>query len=247
MVPVNASPQLITHGVVHGFSEVTDGNIDFRFGPASQVAANRAAFLERIGVAPGECVMMRVQGKDHIEVVDAGSKGCGMRSEDDAVVADGLVTAERRVCLLLSIADCLPVILFDPAGRLALVHAGWKGTDLRIVQQAVRLMAARFGTRPEELVAYIGPGVGPASYRFRDPVQTQLDDWQPFLEEVEDGETAIDIAGFNRQQLVASGVPAANIESSGTDTARDPRYFSHYRTARTDEPEARFMAVAMLP
>ncbi len=241
------STLLSAHGLIHGFSQTADGNIDFRYGPAPEVTANHAAFLRSLEIDPAEGVMMRVEGKDSIAVVDADAKGRGMRSLDDAVVADGLVTSARRVCLLLAVADCLPIILFDPAGRLALVHAGWKGTDLRIVQKAVRLLKERFGVRPDGLVAHIGPGIGAASYRFRDPIQRQLPDWAPYLEDLASGETAIDLAGFNRQQLVEAGVPAGNIETSDVDTASDPNYFSHYRVERSGETEGRFMAAVMLP
>lgn len=241
------SDLLSSHSLVYGFSAVADGNIDFRFGPATQVTATRKAFLERLGTTPADCVTMRVQGADKLKVVGKSERGRGMQSIDDAPVVDGLFTSERRLGLSLSIADCLPIILYDPNGALGLVHAGWKGTDLRIVQQAVRLMDKQFASRPENLLAYIGPGIGAASYTFRDPVQASDPEWRPFLEQLPNGETTIDLAGFNRQQLIKAGLTESNIELSNVDTAQDARYFSHYRATRTNQPEARFMAAAMLP
>ena len=79
--------------------------------------------------------------------------------------ADALVTDRPEVTLFLRFADCVPILLYDPRRRVVgLVHAGWKGTLLKIPAQAVRVMIDRYGCRPADILAGIGPSIGPCHY-----------------------------------------------------------------------------------
>jgi YfiH family protein len=78
--------------------------------------------------------------------------------------ADGLVCRDRALVLSVTVADCLPVYLYDArGGGFALVHSGWQGTGIAL--EALRLMTARWGTRPEEVAAVLGPCIRGCCYR----------------------------------------------------------------------------------
>jgi polyphenol oxidase len=78
--------------------------------------------------------------------------------------ADGLITHLAGITLTITVADCLPLFLVDPVtGARGLLHSGWKGTG--IVSAALSLMSSRFGTRVADVVATVGPGIGPCCYR----------------------------------------------------------------------------------
>src|SRR3979411_2251274 len=78
---------------------------------------------------------------------------------------DGLITDQRGVCLGIYVADCCAVYLVDPTrGAIGLVHSGKKGTELGIVQVAVRTMAERFGSRASDLVVQLSPCIRPPHY-----------------------------------------------------------------------------------
>ena len=78
---------------------------------------------------------------------------------------DALVTDQECIPLLLRYADCVPVLIYDPAHRaVALVHSGWRGTVLGAPRAAVESLVREFGSRPEEMVAAIGPSIGPCCY-----------------------------------------------------------------------------------
>ncbi len=80
-----------------------------------------------------------------------------------AVQADGMVTSRADLLLTVTVADCLPIFIADRAsGAFAIVHSGWKGTGIAV--EAIHLMADRFGARPRDLAAAIGPGIGPCCY-----------------------------------------------------------------------------------
>jgi len=78
---------------------------------------------------------------------------------------DALITDEPGVPLLLRFADCLPILLYDRRRKaIGLAHAGWRGTVAGIAQATVRAMAEAFGSRPGDLVAALGPAIGPCCY-----------------------------------------------------------------------------------
>ncbi len=88
---------------------------------------------------------------------------------------DVLITDEPEVPLLLRYADCVPVLIYDPAHHaLALVHSGWRGTVQGATRAAVAALQANYGSRPGGLVAAIGPSIGPCCYEVGDDVVAEV-------------------------------------------------------------------------
>jgi hypothetical protein len=81
------------------------------------------------------------------------------------VEADGLVTDQSGVCLTIFSGDCIPILLYDPVRRcIAAAHAGWRGTASGIAAQAVTTMVRQYGCDPKNILAAIGPGIGPCCF-----------------------------------------------------------------------------------
>ena len=79
--------------------------------------------------------------------------------------ADIIITSNPAVTLFMRFADCVPILLYDPVRRvIALAHAGWQGTVQRVGQAAVEAMTQRYGSQPADLIAAIGPSIGPENY-----------------------------------------------------------------------------------
>lgn len=94
---------------------------------------------------------------------------------DDFEGVDAMITDVTGICIGVSTADCIPVLLYDEAHHAAAaIHAGWRGTVKRIVKKAVESMHDSFGTRPEELQAVIGPGISLESFEVGDEVYQQF-------------------------------------------------------------------------
>lgn len=142
---------------------------------------------------------------------------------------DGLVSREP-VTLLLRFADCVPILLFDPVERVVgLLHAGWKGTAARIAEQGVGQMQQRFGCEPQNILAAIGPSIGPCCYQVREDFANEVCRAWPQADSFvhrDRGAYHADLWGMNAQQLLDAGV--RQIESSGICTAchRD-EFYSH--------------------
>lgn len=89
--------------------------------------------------------------------------------------ADAIITDNPDVTLFMRFADCAPILLYDPHKRaVGLVHAGWLGTVRRAAGETVKAMQAAFGTRPADVLAVIGPSIGPDHYEVGADVETQV-------------------------------------------------------------------------
>ncbi len=143
---------------------------------------------------------------------------------------DGLVTNIPGVALLLRYADCQPILLYDPVVHaLGLIHAGWRGVAQAIARRAVETMQETFGSRPQDLIAGLGPAIGPCCYTVGYNVASAmgyvLPDWNQAMHQEEDG-WRLDLSAANAQQLGAAGVH--KIEQAQLCTAcHNDIFFSH--------------------
>ena len=155
---------------------------------------------------------------------------------------DAVMTDIPQVVLGISTADCIPVVVYDPEHHAAsAIHAGWKGTVLRIVEKAIDEMAKNFDTKPERCTAAIGPGISQESFEVGTEVLDQfckagfqMDDVTLWMPNTRVGEQPpmkphIDLKEVNRLQLVGKGIKEQNITVSPIDTFTDERFFSARR------------------
>lgn len=149
-------------------------------------------------------------------------------SANGAAEGDGLITNEPGVVVGIKTADCVPVLLADPATHaVAAVHAGWRGSAQNIVSAAVKELVTRYGAHAQDLHAAIGPAIGACCYEVSPEVARQFGTWIP---EYADAvlPRRIDLARVNAIQLSRAGV--TNIWTAGECTFCNPdRYFSFRR------------------
>ena len=183
--------------------------------------------------------------------------GTGDADRERPRKADGVITAERGLLIAIQTADCIPVLVADRKRRVvAAFHAGWRGTVKRIVELGVGRMRIEFGSRPEDLIAAIGPGVGQCCYAIGEEVLTEFEsqfsyarelfrevyDSDPvrkkypmlFLTQRAPGHSPIgpgmhlDLIEANRRQLLDAGVKASAISLTGGCTScHTDLFFSH--------------------
>jgi len=281
--------------LVHGFSTRTGGfsrayakgdlNLGFTKDDAkATVDRNRAAFLS--GLEATSARHTRNNGKDsnksgrwtlvtlrqvHSDIIHHVDAKQPASDPDAPLTGDGLVTATAGLLLAIQTADCLPIILVDSKRRaVGVFHAGWRGTVKRIVEKGVGEMQRWFGTRPEDIKAAIGPGIGGCCYEVGEEVRTKFESQFSYaaklFREVKDSDPVrekypllfltarapghgelppkifLDLAEANRRQLLSVGVPANSIEASPMcSSCRTDLLFS-YRAEKAKT--GRMMAVA---
>ena len=140
---------------------------------------------------------------------------------------DALITNVGGLGLAVSIADCVPILLFDPGSMtIAAIHAGWRGSASMIVLRAFDILTEEFGTDPSVIRAYIGPAAGPCCYEVGADVQ------HTFRESVRKrsgGRLTIDLKMENSLQLQQAGVRVEHIEIEERCTICTPDLFHSYR------------------
>jgi YfiH family protein len=145
--------------------------------------------------------------------------------------ADAGLASEVGLIVAVETADCLPVLLVDPdRRRAAAVHAGWRGTAARVAARAVEALHAA-GSRPEALVAALGPGIGPCCYEVGEELRAAFgDDGAEFFRPGPRGRPHLDVRAANRRQLVSAGLRPERIEDVDECTyCRADLYHSYRR------------------
>lgn len=232
-------------GLAHGMSTRQGGvsqppyqslNLGLHVGDVpKRVLENRRRVTEALGFTLQDLVLSaQVHGATVARVSEA-DRGRGALDPAMALPgADALITDCRGLLLGVLVADCLPLLLVDPAGgAIAVAHAGWRGTVADIAGRTVAAMAAAFGTRPERLLAVIGPGISRERFEVGPEVLAAFRaDFaagaEALIEPAAGGKGWVDLPEANRRQLLRAGLDPARIHRdpacSTTDTAR---FFSH--------------------
>ncbi|MFY9753139.1 MAG: peptidoglycan editing factor PgeF [Candidatus Acidiferrales bacterium] len=255
-------------------------NLGFTDWDASErVQANRHRFFHALGADGWRVVTLRQIHSDIVHLVEsprtktstsAGASdlpATGSLAIDspngDAPQGDALITRAPGTLLVVQTADCVPILLADTRHRaVAAIHSGWRGTVRRIAEKTLGRMQMEFGTRPRDVIAAIGPAIGPECYEvghevvqeFATAFPNALDwfegpfdalassdgdaNWLPWLTMRPPGHAApppraqLDLIAANRAILEGAGVPSEQISSSGFCTACRTDLLFSYRRER---------------
>jgi polyphenol oxidase len=210
------------------------------------VLENRHRVAHAVGVKLSSFVIPQQVHRGEVRVVTSADCGRGTLAAEDAVAdADALITRETGIVLAVMLADCVPVIVFDPeVPAVGVVHAGWAGTVQHVTRNTVEAMRREFGSDASTLLAGVGPSIGPASYEVGVDVAEQAQAEFPgtaVVRPCEDGKLLFDLWGSNVADLTHAGVSRERIEVAELDTFQMPaKFFSH----RRQQPTGRFLAFA---
>jgi polyphenol oxidase len=264
--------RLGTDWLWHGFStrrgglsraycpEDSAGELNLGFTAADEretVAGNRHLLVEAVTGNPRTPLVTLRQIHSSVVVLGATSNA----GRQNPFKGDGLMTDEPGLLLGVQTADCIPVLVADRKRRVvAAFHAGWRGTVKRIVEAGVGRMRLEYGSRPEDLTAAIGPGIGACCYAVGDEVLSSFEsqftyagelfhevyDTDPvrtkypmlFLTQRAPGHSNIgpslhvDLVEANRRQLLAAGLKARAIYSTGGCTSCHRHLFFSHRASQ---------------
>lgn len=218
-------------------------NLSFLVGDNKEsVACNRKILADALGV-PATRLIFPVQ-------THSCNVGVVGREDDIFENTDALITNTPGLCISVMSADCVPVLLADPVKRvIGAVHAGWKGTVGKVASNTVRAMAERYGSRPSDIVAAIGPSISPKVYEVGEEVIAAVvqafGSKEGLVERVtEDGKGYLNLWEANRRQLTEAGVREENIEVAGICTYENPEDF--FSARRSANKAGRFAAGILL-
>jgi len=201
-----------------------------------RVRENYRLIGKALSIAPERLVFSRQVHEAEVRLVTA-QDSQGDLFAPTPYAADGLVTVEKDVPLIIFTADCIPVLLSDPAaGVIGAVHAGWRGTVLDIVGIAVKKMKAAGGSSAQDIRAAIGPGIGSCCFETDSEVPRAIrrvlgSEADAFIERRTPEKAMVDLKGVNRALLLRAGVLPEHIDVSEECTRCNPdKYWSHRYT-----------------
>lgn len=168
-----------------------------------RVLLNREAFFNHLGFKIGEVVLQNQIHSDIVTVVNSAGN-CGE--------SDALITTRKNLLLVLTIADCTPILIYDRVNKvIAAVHSGWRGAESQILHKALLRMKNEFNSVGENLIVYLGPSISQINYEVGSDVAVKFD--EKYLLNI-NGKTYLDVAEVNYTALIEFGVKPVNIQKS---------------------------------
>lgn len=239
-VPFLSYPILENTGIVsHGFSTrlggVSEGgyasmNLSLSRGDSPEaVEENTKRIARAIGVEKEKMVYTQQTHTTNVAVVSGKDAGSTLKE------TDGLVTDSPGICLVTFYADCVPLYFVDPVRRaIGLSHSGWRGTVGKMAAATVEKMKECFGTRPEDIIAAVGPSICQDCYEVSEDVTSRFkeafreEDWKDLFYKKENGKFQLDLWKANEINLQEAGVLPEHIAVTNVCTCCNPKIlFSH--------------------
>ncbi len=212
-------------------------------------AAWRAA-LASIGSTPDRLMRVTQVHGNVVRILKRGQlpEGSGAQRPD----GDAIVSNEPGLALAVMVADCVPILICDPTrGAAAAIHAGWRGTCARVAPSAIEAMQREFGCDAADLIAAIGPSVGPDDYEVGESLitsfleaghsQSAVDKWF----NRRGGKLFLDLWAASADQLIDAGVDAGDMFFCELSTVSHPEVFDSYRVE--GERAGRMAGIIVVP
>lgn len=230
----------VRHAVSTRLGGVSEGifeSMNLSFGRGDdpcRVRENFDRLCGAIGVDTERIVLSRQEHHTCIRNVTAADCGKGITRERDYDDFDGLLTDEPGVVLCTQYADCVPLLFADPQKRVVgTSHSGWKGTVAEMGRVTVERMVADYGCRREDIVAGIGPSIGPCCFEVDEPVYDRFAAMSVFddacVKRLPQGKFLIDMWQVNRRLLLAAGLREEHISVTDLCTRCRPDVFWSHR------------------
>ena len=204
-----------------GYSEGSYGqfNINRYCGDnVEAIARNRQALCQLLDIDESHLLMPHQVHLTEIATIDDDFLNLDDHERQQCLEGiDAIMTDRAGVCIGVSTADCIPVLLYDRVHHaVCAIHAGWRGTVARIVEKAVKAMTETYGSNTADIQAQIGPGISLDSFEVGDEVydafaQAGFD--MPAISQRQ-AKWHIDLPNCNKQQLMSMGVKPEHISVS---------------------------------
>jgi YfiH family protein len=240
--------------------------------PGDYRLAGRSIYIQREIITGRRSELLTALGLDYREVqpnlvgvhqmhtanvrsIGKEAYGANLNWDNPIPECDGIITDCPGVPLMTIHADCPAILLYDPVRKVAgTLHSGWRGTVGKIGLEGVRQMVTNFGSNPKDILAGIGPSIGPCCYQVGEPVLSEVQRaFGPelsaeLLQKQPDDSFHFDLWQAIYQTLLEAGLAPDNIEQSQVCTLCQRDHFFSYRATPQDQRHnyGQFMALVML-
>ena len=142
------------------------------------------------------------------------------RDKAQLPVADAIITNMLNCALYINSADCAIVIIHDPINHaIGLVHCGWKGIVKKVFSKTIASMQEYFGSSTDSLIVAVSASIGSCCYQIKNPIQHKYQEWQPYLQVLENDLTAIDLRSALHDQIIETNILDTRLDEHDLCTA----------------------------
>lgn len=200
------------------------------------VNLNLKIICNEIGVNFLDLVYSKQSHTDNILVID--SNNINSIREKGVCDIDALVTNVPGIPLMMFFADCVPIFVLDPVMKvIGIVHSGWKGTVLRIIQKTLSVMETTYGTKLVNCLIGIGPSIQKDCFEVDNDVASKFEQefngYKDFVISKSGSKYYIDLWEINKRMLIESGILPQNITISNMCTKCNKEFFFSHRRDNT--------------
>jgi polyphenol oxidase len=253
--PRLADPKVLKHAVSTRLGGVSGKafhslNVSFKVGEeAVLVSENRELLSNSIGMDLNRAVWVDQVHSDKVLQLESSNRSSEGGSLGEA---DGLITNETNIPIMILVADCLPVLFYDSVHKaIGLAHAGWRGTVNHVAAKTLLAMGEAYGSQPGDVRAVLGPCIGSCCYEVGEDVKVEFENVFPWAGEVlaqsSPRHWKLDLAEANARQLLEVGMKPENLIASKLCTIENiDLFYSHRAEASVLQPTGRVGAFMML-
>lgn len=223
-------------GVSEGYYSSLNLSFDRGDDPA-RVLENFKRIGASMGVAVEDMVLSKQTHTTNVRVVTKEDKGKGVMRERNYTDVDGMITNVPGICLVTSYADCVPLYFVDPVKKaIGLSHSGWRGTVGKIGKNTVQLMQENFGSKPEDLLAAVGPSVCMDCYEVSEDVIEQFKEtfekkyWEDLFYKKENGKYQLNLWKANELIFLECGILPEHMAITNVCTHCNSKILYSHRT-----------------
>lgn len=197
-------------------------NLGFHVGDCCEkVLKNRKLIASNFSIPLQTFTVAQQIHEGNVALIKEEMRGKGaVKYEDGIKTTDAMVTDVAHICLMVLIADCVPILFFDKRKKvIGVAHAGWRGTVRLVAQNTVRVLIDQFNSEPEDIIVGIGPSIGPCCYEIGPEVIAEVENTfhtkEGYIDkEASNGKGYFNLWEANRKQITALGIPKENIETA---------------------------------
>ncbi|MBN2374131.1 peptidoglycan editing factor PgeF [bacterium] len=226
-------------------------NLGFHVGDhCDKVIENRRILVSTFGIPLKNLTISKQIHGNKVAIVTEEMRGMGGLEYEKAIdTADAMVTNISNICIMVLVADCLPILFFDPKKNvIGAAHAGWRGAKKFVAQNTAEALIKKFDCSSEDIIVGIGPSIGPCCYEVNKEFVARFEQIFGKKEGVicyfKGGKYFLNLWEINKRQLTEIGIPKKNIEVAEICTYCHADQFFSYRHQKGET--GRFGAAIMI-
>lgn len=232
-------------------SEKKDGSMKVFPERPEENSENRKEFFSGQGIVPDRVVSADIVHGVKVGIItsqDVSHNGRSslIRHNDGTMIlgTDALVTKEKNLFLSVTVADCLPIFLYDPVAEvIGIAHAGWRGIVDGVIGKTLEAMVG-CGARQENIFVAFGPSIQKCHFEIGVDILSRFSKYEEFVVR-KNGKISVDLQGIAMEQLRGVGVPEKNIETTTLCTFCEKEKFFSYRRDKPEKIEAMVAVIGM--